>query len=226
MHKPTESRLLPGHSSLLCGTAQALAVRPVWVVGNGVAYALAAVTLAGVLLTQVARIHLGYFWSNAITHKEGHRVIDTGPYRDLCAIQFIRTHLGNPGDGSRVGTITAMLARRAYLAGPVAKGPHGVTLSSALELGVMLMGPTAAASQCWFHSCLTTNGVPQRLSGGARFSARGGGCPETAESGTRCRGITMRWRSVSGVAVRHLIDLGSDQSGTPYRPQERFQRIA
>jgi protein-S-isoprenylcysteine O-methyltransferase Ste14 len=28
-----------------------------------------------------ARRHLGRFWSASVTHKEGHRVIDTGPYR-------------------------------------------------------------------------------------------------------------------------------------------------
>jgi len=28
-----------------------------------------------------ARRHLGRFWSASVTHKEGHRIIDTGPYR-------------------------------------------------------------------------------------------------------------------------------------------------
>ncbi len=28
-----------------------------------------------------ARIHLGALWSGRITRKEGHRVVDTGPYR-------------------------------------------------------------------------------------------------------------------------------------------------
>ncbi len=48
--------------------------------GNAGTYVMAAVVLLGVSFTWWARIHLGRFWSNAITHKEGHRIIDTGPY--------------------------------------------------------------------------------------------------------------------------------------------------
>jgi protein-S-isoprenylcysteine O-methyltransferase Ste14 len=36
--------------------------------------------LAGLLFTWWARLHLGRLWSGSITRKEGHRVIDTGPY--------------------------------------------------------------------------------------------------------------------------------------------------
>jgi protein-S-isoprenylcysteine O-methyltransferase Ste14 len=61
-------------------TAQALGEQPVWHVGNGGTYLLAILTLAGTLFTWWARIHLGRFWSSAITRKQGHRVIDTGPY--------------------------------------------------------------------------------------------------------------------------------------------------
>lgn len=51
-----------------------------WHVGYGSAIALALLTLAGLLFTWWARIHLGRLWSGSITRKEGHRVIDTGPY--------------------------------------------------------------------------------------------------------------------------------------------------
>jgi protein-S-isoprenylcysteine O-methyltransferase Ste14 len=61
-------------------TAQALGEQPIWRFGDGGIYLLAGLTLAGTLFTWWARIHLGRFWSNAITRKEGHRVIDTGPY--------------------------------------------------------------------------------------------------------------------------------------------------
>jgi len=53
---------------------------PIWDVGEAGAYALAALTLAGILFAWWARIHLGRLWSSAVTRKEGHRVIDTGPY--------------------------------------------------------------------------------------------------------------------------------------------------
>lgn len=51
-----------------------------WHVGYDGAYTLAALTLAGIAFTWWARIHLGRLWSADITRKQGHRIIDTGPY--------------------------------------------------------------------------------------------------------------------------------------------------
>lgn len=51
-----------------------------WHVGYDGAYALAGVTLLGILFTWWARIYLGPLWSGSITLKRDHRVIDTGPY--------------------------------------------------------------------------------------------------------------------------------------------------
>jgi protein-S-isoprenylcysteine O-methyltransferase Ste14 len=51
-----------------------------WDVGYSGAWLLAFLTLAGLLFTWWARIHLGRLWSGSITRKEDHRVIDTGPY--------------------------------------------------------------------------------------------------------------------------------------------------
>ena len=51
-----------------------------WPVGYAGAWLLVLLTLAGLLFTWWARIHLGRLWSGSITRKEGHRVIDTGPY--------------------------------------------------------------------------------------------------------------------------------------------------
>src|SRR5262249_270956 len=51
----------------------------------------------GLLLTWWARIHLGRLWSSAITRKEEHRLIDTGPYA------FMRHPI-------YTGMITALLA--------------------------------------------------------------------------------------------------------------------
>jgi len=60
--------------------ARQLAATPLWIPGAVGAYLLAAVTLAGLLFTWWARIHLGRLWSGAITRKEGHRIVDSGPY--------------------------------------------------------------------------------------------------------------------------------------------------
>jgi len=51
-----------------------------WHVGFDGGYVLAGVTLAGILFAWWARLHLGRLWSGAITRKQDHRVIDTGPY--------------------------------------------------------------------------------------------------------------------------------------------------
>jgi protein-S-isoprenylcysteine O-methyltransferase Ste14 len=61
-------------------TAAVLGEHRLYDPGNAGTYVLAAVVLLGVSFTWWARIHLGRFWSNAITHKEGHRIVDTGPY--------------------------------------------------------------------------------------------------------------------------------------------------
>ncbi|MFY9839234.1 MAG: isoprenylcysteine carboxylmethyltransferase family protein [Xanthobacteraceae bacterium] len=61
-------------------TAPALGEKQIWEVGNTGAYVLVGVMLAGLLLTWLARIHLGRLWSSAITRKEQHRIVDTGPY--------------------------------------------------------------------------------------------------------------------------------------------------
>lgn len=61
-------------------TTVALGESRLYDLGNAGTYVLAAVVLLGVSFTWWARIHLGRFWSNAITHKEGHRIVDTGPY--------------------------------------------------------------------------------------------------------------------------------------------------
>ena len=61
-------------------TVRTLAERRLWHVGFGGAYALAGLTLVGVLFAWWARLHLGRLWSGAVTRKEGHRIVDTGPY--------------------------------------------------------------------------------------------------------------------------------------------------
>jgi protein-S-isoprenylcysteine O-methyltransferase Ste14 len=51
-----------------------------WHVGHDGAWACIAVMLVGFAFCWWARVHLGRFWSGQVTKKEGHRVVDTGPY--------------------------------------------------------------------------------------------------------------------------------------------------
>ena len=69
--------------------ARLLGEAPLWKVGELGIYVATALTLAGMSFTWWARIHLGTFWSNTITRKEDHRVIDTGPY-GWCATRSTR----------------------------------------------------------------------------------------------------------------------------------------
>jgi protein-S-isoprenylcysteine O-methyltransferase Ste14 len=62
------------------GTADATPAARIWHVGYGGGFALAALTLAGILFAWWARVQLGRLWSSDITRKQGHRIVDTGPY--------------------------------------------------------------------------------------------------------------------------------------------------
>ncbi|HEX3625238.1 MAG TPA: isoprenylcysteine carboxylmethyltransferase family protein [Verrucomicrobiae bacterium] len=70
----------------------------------------AAVTLAGLGFAVWARIHLGRYWSGAITLKEGHRLIRSGPY------QFVRNPIytgiltGLAGTAIALGQVSGLIA--------------------------------------------------------------------------------------------------------------------
>jgi len=51
-----------------------------WHTPVSLAWPLVAITVAGLLFTWWARIHLGRLWSSSVTRKADHRVVDTGPY--------------------------------------------------------------------------------------------------------------------------------------------------
>jgi len=101
--------IIAGAILLTPWTAQVLAEKPLWHFGNGATYVLVGLTLAGMSFTWWARIYLGRFWSSAITRKEGHRVIDTGPYglvRHPIYTGLIGAILAT---GAAIGTVTALL---------------------------------------------------------------------------------------------------------------------
>jgi protein-S-isoprenylcysteine O-methyltransferase Ste14 len=51
-----------------------------WPVGQPLRWAMTALVLAGLAFCWWARLHLGRLWSGTVTRKEGHHVVDTGPY--------------------------------------------------------------------------------------------------------------------------------------------------
>lgn len=58
-----------------------LHVAPLWQVSAPIAWALVWVTALGFVFCWWARIYLGRLWSGNVTRKEGHYIVDTGPYR-------------------------------------------------------------------------------------------------------------------------------------------------
>ena len=65
---------------LLSRTSEWLHTERLWHVGYGGALALDALTIPCFLFVWWARLHLGKLWSGSVTRKEGHHVVDTGPY--------------------------------------------------------------------------------------------------------------------------------------------------
>lgn len=52
-----------------------------WRLDAGMKWILVTLTASGLLFVWWARIHLGRLWSDWMTKKAGHHVVDTGPYR-------------------------------------------------------------------------------------------------------------------------------------------------
>jgi protein-S-isoprenylcysteine O-methyltransferase Ste14 len=89
--------------------AAALGWKPLWVLGNtGIAIA-AILSVAGIAFAWWARLHLGKFWSNTITHKEDHRVIDTGPYGLVRHPIYTGLIFGMLVTGVAIGLVTTIL---------------------------------------------------------------------------------------------------------------------
>jgi protein-S-isoprenylcysteine O-methyltransferase Ste14 len=51
-----------------------------WDAGENANWAFTALAAIGFLFMVWARVHLGKLWSGGVTRREGHRVVDTGPY--------------------------------------------------------------------------------------------------------------------------------------------------
>jgi len=52
-----------------------------WTAPSSVDWVMLGVIVAGFAFCWWARFHLGRLWSAEVSHKEGHRIVDTGPYR-------------------------------------------------------------------------------------------------------------------------------------------------
>jgi len=132
--------IIAGALLLTPWTAQLLGEKSLWHFGNGGTYVLAGLSFAGLSFTWWARIHLGRFWSNAITRKEGHQIIDTGPYglvRHPIYTGLIGAILAT---GAAVATVTALLGALLIALGLWQKARMEEDFLT-LELGADAYGP-------------------------------------------------------------------------------------
>jgi len=98
-----------GAIMLLPFTERSLGARQLYHLGNGGTYVVVVVVVLGLCFTWWGRIHLGRFWSNAITQKEDHRIIDTGPYSLVRHPIYTGQIIGLLASGLAIATWTAML---------------------------------------------------------------------------------------------------------------------
>ena len=61
-------------------TAHSVFAQRFWILSPDVSWVMAGLAVVGFLFCWWARLHLGRLWSGAITRKEGHHVVATGPY--------------------------------------------------------------------------------------------------------------------------------------------------
>ena len=95
------------------------------------------------------RIYLGRLWSSAITRKEDHRIVDTGPMVGAPP-DLHRTYRCVPGDGGGGCDLTAVVGAALVIFGIwlKASSEERFLMSSSART---LTGPTAAASRCSFR---------------------------------------------------------------------------
>ncbi len=73
---------VPGSSwtRLAGGSPWAILTRPLWSAPEALNWVWFALVLAGFAFCWWARLHLGRLWSGLTTLKDGHHIVDTGPY--------------------------------------------------------------------------------------------------------------------------------------------------
>lgn len=89
--------------------AEVMGWKPLWVLGNTGIIIAAVLSVAGIAFAWWGRLHLGKFWSNTITHKEDHRVIDTGPYGIVRHPIYTGLIFGMLVTGIAIGLVTTIL---------------------------------------------------------------------------------------------------------------------
>jgi protein-S-isoprenylcysteine O-methyltransferase Ste14 len=101
--------ILLGAVALMPPVERFLGAGQLYNIGNIGTYVVAVIVVLGLSFVWWARIHLGRFWSNAITHKEDHRIIDTGPYGVVRHPIYTGQIVGLLATGIAIGNWAAIL---------------------------------------------------------------------------------------------------------------------
>jgi protein-S-isoprenylcysteine O-methyltransferase Ste14 len=131
--------ILLGAILLMPPVERFLGAEPLYNIGNVGTYLVGVVVILGLSFVWWARIHLGRFWSNAITHKEDHRIIDTGPYGVVRHPIYTGQIVGLLATGIAIGSWAAMLGVVLISLGEWLKGRMEERFLSA-ELGAEAYG--------------------------------------------------------------------------------------
>jgi len=121
-----------------------------WQVNSAVKWILVALTGAGFLFVWWARIHLGRFWSDWLTKKTGHHVVDTGPYRLVRHPIYSGLILASFTTAIEKGTSFALLGQLLEPS-PSIRKRDGRKGSCDLNSAKVPMTRMHARLQCWCH---------------------------------------------------------------------------
>jgi protein-S-isoprenylcysteine O-methyltransferase Ste14 len=134
--------MIAGGILLIPLTPRLLGAEQIWDVGYRGAYALAGLMVGGLLLTWWARIHLGRLWSSAITRKEDHRIIDTGPYAFVRHPIYSGLIIALVATAAAEATVTALIGAALII--------FGLWLKARSEERFLMveLGPDAYRSYC------------------------------------------------------------------------------
>ena len=91
---------------------------------------MVALAAVGFLFAWWARIYLGRLWSGSITRKEGHKVVDTGPYAIVRHPIYTGIYIAAIASAVAIGTLHAILGAMLLIVGYWVKAAHRGAISA------------------------------------------------------------------------------------------------
>jgi len=140
--------MIAGGLLLFPGIERSLGQTPLWDVGSRGGYIIVWLMFAGLAFSWWARIHLGRLWSSTITRKEGHRIVDTGPYGLVRHPIYTGLIAALSATAAVDATITALIGAALVIFGLFLKASSEERFLM-LDLGVKSKKVTAEVAKGW-----------------------------------------------------------------------------